>query len=159
METRTKLLIVTVSIASAFAAGRYSVPQKIKIETKIVEIEKKSESTDVATNKKKRKKTTVVETVKPDGEKTTTTEITDDVAYNTDSSTKNVETGSKETNKTDEKISSPDKVSVLALGGVDIFSGKITYGASLSKPFAGPMTFGLFGFNDGRMGFSLGLTF
>ncbi len=71
MKTRTKILIVTVSIASAFAAGRYSVPQKIKIETKIVEIEKKSESTDVATNKKKRKKTTVVETVKPDGEKTT----------------------------------------------------------------------------------------
>lgn len=163
MSTKAKVITSVIVITSAFALGRYTVPTKVITETKIVEVEKKTEDKkqDVEKNTKKRTETT--ETVKPNGEKTTTTVVTEET--NTDKKTDKISTTDKTTDSESKKevVSGQDKVTISLLGGVQLFNNNginsLVYGLGISKPVLGPITIGAFGFNDGRVGCSLGLTF
>lgn len=151
MDTKYKVIIVVVTLTAAFAAGRYTVPEKIKVETKVVEVEKKV--TDI--QKDTKKKTTVVETVKPDGSKQVTTVIDEDSSTDKKSQT------DKDTTSDTTKVveSGTQKVTISALGGIDINKTVPVFGASITKPVLGPLTLGLFGLSSGVGGASVGLTF
>jgi hypothetical protein len=151
MTTKTKVIIGTVALASSFALGRYTVPEKKTEEKKSV----------VSKQKRKRrntdKKVQIIkkETIKPDGTKTTETVI------NKDSKTSTVtdEKGKKEDTSKVAIIRGDSKVTISMLNGLDINSWKYVYGASLIKPILGPLTLGIFGLSNGTFGGSLGLTF
>jgi len=146
MTVKTKLLIVGVALLAAFAAGRYTVPEKVKIVTQTVEVEKKQENSDL----KEHTKTTIVK--KPDGSSVTTIEtVADDKTNETDSSTIDTQT-SKE-------ITRESQVTISALAGVNISSPAMVYGASVTKPILGPITIGLWGLSNATIGVSVGLSF
>lgn len=151
METKYKVGIVVVVLLTTFAAGRYSVPEKVKIETKIVEVEKK-----VVEDKKATHKTTKIITIqKPDGTKET--DETDVEDTKTDDKT-------HDDTKTDsdvvkEVIKGSDKVTISALLGVDLRLGTPIYGGAITKPILGPITLGIFGLSNASIGGSVGLTF
>lgn len=161
MTTKTKIIIVSVSLATAFAAGRYSLPEKIRIETKTVEVEKKSDSKDTDAQKNTHKKTITKETIKPDGTKTVTTVVTDDSVASTKTIDKQVDLTNKDISSVSEKSHSSDKVTISALGGVSFNSSTpvFVYGASVSKPILGPITVGLWGLSNASFGASAGLSF
>jgi hypothetical protein len=154
METKTKIIIVSIGLIAAFAVGRWAAPEKVRIETKVVEVEKKVEDTkkDVV----KHKETHTVK--KPDGtEETTTTEDTTTKSdkHDTDSTT-------TETDTTKEVTRGSSKVTVLALAGLPVsFNTAVVpiYGVSVSKPILGPITIGAWGLSNSTAGFSIGLTF
>lgn len=153
MTDKSKVIIEVIIIVTAYAIGRFSAPEKIKVETKIVEVEKKVTDTD----KTKHKKVTVVETTKPDGTKTKTTVITDD----TETKKKETDTSHKNTDVVREEIRGSQKVTVSALLGIPLSFGlsQPVYGASITKPIFGPITIGGFYFTPNVGGVSLGLTF
>lgn len=160
MKTKIIIGIVALAVAFAFAFGRYSAPEKVKTETKIVQIEKKTSKKDTESKKERHKKTVITEITRPDGTKEVTTVITDDVEADSKSHSSEsdkvskVETDKKEVTKT----GSP--VTISALAGLNSFSSPTPiYGASITKPVLGPITLGAFGLSSGMGGFSLGLTF
>lgn len=159
LNLRTKILIVVVYTATAVAVGRYTVPEKIKIETKVVTVEKQSEDKDI--NQKKNTKHTVVvnKDIKPDGEKIITSTSTDEVLADTNTDTKKEVIHDTDTEKSKEVTHPSDKVTVSALGGIDLSTMKPVYGASVTKPILGPIAVGLFGLSNGACGASVGLTF
>src|SRR5258706_14382864 len=79
MDRKYKYGIAGVAVLGAFALGRYTVPEKVRIETKTVEVEKKTTDKTTDIKKEKRKKTTITTITHPDGTKETSTVITDDV--------------------------------------------------------------------------------
>lgn len=149
-KTKTAILL-TLGAATAFALGRYTVPTKIKVETKIVEVEKKRTTTDKDTSKKTLTKTTR----KPDGTETTVTKVVEDSKTkretNKDTTTTAHQTTTKET--------SGGRTSVLALMALDLKTPTSAYGASINRMLVGPVTVGAFGFTNGTVGLGLGLTF
>lgn len=156
MTNKVKVIISVVAIATSFAFGRWSAPEKIKTEIKTVEVEKKTD--DKQTDNKDHKTITIIETTKPDGTKTKTTTITDD--RDNKSEDKSTDDLSKTTDQTKEvsKSSSPITVSVLA--GLDISSPAVPiYGLSITRPILGPITLGVFGMTNRTGGLSVGLTF
>lgn len=156
MGTKTKVIIIAVSLLASYAFGRWSAPEKVKIETKIVEVEKKVKHEDKKSEK--HKKTTIVEITLPDGSKQKTTTITDDTE--TESKTKETDTAKRSETDTKEVTRSSSKVTVSALAGAFVNKfGLPVYGVAVSKPVLGPITVGAFGFQNGMGGLSVGLTF
>ncbi len=151
IKNKYKVGAVVVGLTTAFAFGRYSVPEKIKIETKVVEVEKKV----VTVVRDKHKNTKIVDVVKPDGSKETTTTVIEDTV--TDRKSK--ETGTTNAASSSETTKGDSKVTISALGGYDLNSSKLVYGLSLTKPILGPIALGVFGLSNKTLGFSLGLTF
>lgn len=137
MELKSKIIISVVALAVAYAAGMHRVP-------KSVEASKEEEV--------KRETTTheVTEVVKlPSGETRTIT--TTDKSSITD-----------KTKKEDKKtIVSTSKINVSAIAGINVIdpSKGLSYGISVSKEIAGPITAGLWGLNNGTVGLSLGINF
>ncbi len=148
MDLKYKVIAVTVVAVGSFAAGRWMAPTKV--ETKVVEVEK---IVTVKEEQKRKDKKTVI-TKKPDGETTTViTEITD---TNTSNKTVDLSLKSEQT----KKEMSTSKVTVSALAGFSLTNPSgLLYGVSISKPVLGPLTLGVFGFQDKRVGFSIGFTF
>lgn len=152
-----KIIALLVSLATAFAFGRYTVPEKIKIEKQIVEVEKKTEteSTDKRLHKKIKK--TIVK--KPDG----TTESSTTITYDSDDKkdTKQSDQLAKSVDEKKEVTKQGSPVTISALAGVNVTSPSsgIVYGASVTKPILGPVTVGGFGLSNGTAGGSVGLTF
>lgn len=139
-------------LAGTFAFGRYSAPERVRIETKTVtvEVEKKTQNTDIKQNTK----TTTV--IKPDGTKIIdTTTISD-----TDTKTKTDidQTTSTDTTKETDKSSSKLIIEGLASTTITNPSG-ITFGGHISNNLIGPVRIGVFGFTDGKVGISLGFQF
>ncbi len=159
LTRKTKIIIVTVGLATSFAFGRYSTPEKIKIETKIVEVEKKTDDKKIIDKEKKHVKTTVTEIDKPDGTKIITSVTTDDSTDDTKTTDIATDDTTKNTDITKEVTKGSNKVTVAALGGIDFTNGHYVFGASVSRPLLGPVTFGLFGLSDLTFGISLGLQF
>jgi PKD repeat protein len=158
-QTKIKIAVVVVYTATAVAIGRYTVPEKVKIETKIVEVEKKSTASDVDSKKDTHKQVTVTKTFKPDGEKTITVVTTNDTTSDQNVAKKDIVDIDK-TNDQSKEITHPsDKVTVSALAGFDLSSFKMIYGASVTKPIVGPLTVGLFVLSNPAAGVSIGLTF
>ena len=156
MTTKVKIIICTLVVLTVFAAGRYSAPTKIKTETKIVEVEKKTD--DKKSDVKDHKKTTIVETTAPDGTKTKTTTITDDKESKSDD--KSTDDTSRTTDQTKEVSKGSSPLSVSLLAGLDISApGTPIYGLAVSRPILGPVTLGLFGMTNRTGGVSIGLTF
>ena len=162
METKTKVTIVVVYSVVLLAAGYYAAPEKTKIETKIVEVEKKTQEKTVDESKDTHKETTTVETVNPDGSKTTTTTTVEDTKTDkkTDSSTSTEVAKAEQQSK--EVTKSGRKVNLSALVGtniVDGFPSNLTpvYGAHLTTGIVGPVTCGLFALSNGTAGVSVGL--
>lgn len=148
MLTRNQYIILAVLLVTSFAFGRYATPEKVKVETKTVtvEVEKKVEVAHVITK--------IVEVKKPDGTSTTETTTVTDTNTNT-SSTNNTNIDSiKET------IKSSSVLNISGLASIDALNPtSITYGVSINKQLIGPITFGLFGFTDKKVGVSIGLNF
>lgn len=151
MSAKVKVIVCIVTVATAYALGRWSSPVKVETKTVTVEVEKKESDTD----KNKAIHTVVVETRKPDGtmEKTTTT---DTASY---SDTKVTDDTSKST-ETDKTITyNSSKVTVMATYGLSLSTGTTVWGGSVSRPLLGPVAFGLFGLSNGIVGAQLGLAF
>jgi len=146
METRVKVIIITVSLATAFAVGRYTVPTKTVVQTKIVEVEKKDTKTH--------DNIVVTETDKPDGTKVIVTKTVDDTDTTTNLNVSDI------TTKTVEKTTGRMNLSIL--GGAPLtFSGptSLVYGAHVSKDIIGPVSIGVWYLSSSTGGLSVGLTF
>lgn len=145
VPTKYKVAAGGFILAGAFAAGRYTVPEKVRIETKIVEVEKKNSSQDKITAKNVHKKVTTQTLKKPDGEEeitTTSTEDTVDVASDKDTSTTSIASSQ---DNTKEITANQQKVTLSALAGISPLNGQLSYGLSVTKPILGPFTIGLWG--------------
>lgn len=159
MDDKKKVSLGVVTALLIFAAGRYTAPEKIKIETKIVEVEKKTEQNKKKSNEKTKKKTTKRKTTKPNGEvieeiiKENETSQTD----STENKTSDEKRKSESTKK--EQTAGGNRITVSALTGFDIKSGRPVYGASLTKSFIGPTVIGIWGLNNLSCGVTLGISF
>lgn len=154
METKSIVLLALGTLLVGVVAGRYLAPTKVITEVKTVEVEKKTKEVD--TNKTKH--TTVKEVIKPDGTKTTETETTEETSQQAKSKeTQSIATDSK----TETTYRQPrTTVSILAArSSGSITSLEIFYGASVTHNILGPINVGAFGFTNGVVGVSLGLTF
>lgn len=152
MTTKQILIVCALALVTAFAVGRWSAPEKVKIQT--VTVEKKTEDKQVAIDD--HKLTTITETDKPDGTKVKTTVISDNKDTKVDD--KKTDDLSQTTTKETEKSSS--KVTISLLGAVDLSDPTSpTYGLSITRPILGPITLGIFGLQDKVVGMSIGLTF
>lgn len=160
MSSRTKGLLIALGIITAFGFGRWSGPEKVKIETKIVEVEKKTDETQTKTDRDKHKDTTTTEVIKPDGTKETTTHTVEDTQTNRSTDRNSTMDTTKNTETSSETTYASARVTVLALGAADITElGNRDFGISISRPILGPITVGAFGFHSGIVGAGIGLTF
>lgn len=124
-----------------FAIGRYTAPDHIKIETKIVTVEKEVE-------KETHKTTVTVE--KPDGTKETTV---------TDNSVVKTKTDSVSNSNLTDKILSKSTLNVSGLIGASYAPFNPVYGVMVTKSIVGPFTGGLWVTTGISGGISLGLNF
>jgi hypothetical protein len=146
---KIKSISIIIVIVVSFIVGRYSAPEKIKIEEKkvVAEAEKVFIDNQVETAK------TTTSISKPDGTLYTRTKTTTKAK---ESASKQL-TRSEDLSKNTEIINrSGVTVSVLAASN---FSSLLTptYGVSVSKPIIGPIVIGAFGLVNGTVGLSLGL--
>lgn len=161
MTTKVKIIIaVTVTLAS-YAAGRWSAPEKIKIETKTVTVEKLIKDTDKTTDKDRHKKLVVTEKTDPDGTHTKTTTVTDDTVTQTNVKSKTTD-DTASTSDTQKEITRPSsKVTLSLMAGINLGLGgnPLIYGGSVYKPILGPIGLGVFYLTNGSTGASIGLSF
>lgn len=155
----SKALIITAIVLFALGAaiGRYTVPEKVRVETKIVTVEKKTENKN--TDVKDHKKITVIEIDNKDGSKTKTTTTTDDSDKRVnDKTTDSIDTSQSSVTET---IRGSSKVTISLLAGTKLsFSANpIVFGGIISKPLLGPITVSVYGLSDASGGFGLGLQF
>lgn len=167
------IIIGLVILAVGFAFGRYSAPEKIKIEKETVIVEKTTKETKenakTHTGRDKKYRKIIVELVHPDGTKETRTEIVEDTTTNrvtekrTDSREENDSTTTSKETKTIETGRSKLIVSAMAGPSLSLSSGlslgPISYGAHIQRNFLGPIMIGAWGLSSGTGGFSLGLMF
>ena len=143
-------LIIIGAIVGAFLAGRYSAPDKIKIETVTVtkEVQVKDESQRV--NQIER----VIETTYPDGRAVKETRIKTRAAMRR-SESKAVEIATKE----NREIENRRGVVVSALMGLPFssLSDGPVYGAAFQKKFIGPISIGAWMLTNLTFGLSVGL--
>lgn len=144
-----KLIGGIVLAALLIAIGRFTAPEKVRVETKTitVEVEKEKQATDT--------KTKTVENDNKDGSKTITT-VTDTSTHtttNTDIDTKS--------DSVKETTYAKDGVTISALAGIDVTnpSKGFVYGASLSKPILGPISIIVEGQSNKVISVGLGLKF
>lgn len=131
-------------MAAAFAIGRYTVPKSITTDTHTNIVEK------IDTNVKKDE--TITSTKKPDGTVTTVTVIHSDISSKTKESIKE-DTHTK-------IVANTGSLNIEALASLDITNPThLVYGAHVSNSLIGPIRVGVFGFTDGKVGLSLGLSF
>lgn len=155
MRLRYQALIATGAVAAAFAAGHFSAPERIKIETKIVEVEKKVTSKD--DKKNTHKTTTTTTTTDSNGIKKTTTVVTEDTASDNKTNINDTIHVAADAQKSVDRGGS--SVTVSALGGIDFTNGHYVFGAAVTRPIIGPLTLGAWGLTNATGGVSVGLTF
>lgn len=141
------LVIAILALVGAYALGRYTSP--VKVETKIVEVEKKQ--TETERDKRKETTTTVVE--KPDGTKETVTRTVEDT-----STRKSTETNRNTDTETSKTYAGP-KTYVGGLSGIDTANGSVFYGAQVNRQVLGPVSVGGFFLTNKTLGVSIGLQF
>lgn len=159
MTKNRAVIVAALALSGAFAIGRWAAPEKVRIETRTVEVERKTDTADTEVNRDKHKTTKTTEIVRPDGTREITTEVTEDTK--TDKTKKDTETSERETDSATLKeiTRSSQKVTISALYGVSVTGELPKWGASITKPFLGPFTFGAFFLTPGVLGCSIGLTF
>lgn len=173
MEITNKKLVAGVAtvLIIGFAFGRWSAPEKIKIEKEQVQIDMKTKDTEnksiTNTDRDKKLKTIITETTKPDGTKTKTTEITEDTTTkrNTKTDDKQQETDTKINLTKESKEVDYKKPSLVLRGLVGVDAGHLStntqpiYGGAVDKNVFGPIGVGAWGLSNGTCGLSLGITF
>lgn len=159
MSTQNKIYIFIGYTLLVFASGRYTIPEKVVTKTVTVEVEKKSDDMDVDTKNDTHNQVTTITDVKPDGEKITTTTTTHDISSDVNKDDKKITDNNKSDENMKETTHASDKITLSAIGGLDLRTFQPIYGASLTKPVLGPLTLGLFGLSNGSCGLSVGVTF
>lgn len=147
MRLRYKLLLLSIALLLAFAAGRWLVPQKVKVITKVQTVVQTVVKHDTHV------RTVTIVTQKPDGTKITKTTVTHD------SST---ETGVKVEHKKDHKkvvSTSQPQYEIAAIAGYDFHTSHKVYGAMVSKQVLGPVNLGVWGLSNSEIGISVGVRF
>lgn len=149
MKTWHKLLLAAGVLIAGYLLGRYSAPEKVKIEEKIVEVIKEVKVED------KKKDIKIVEIVKPDGTKETTTEIKEREKVVTNKDTVKEEEVYKEI------IQSSRRVNFGLLFGVPVQQGieYMSYGLYANVSIVGPFSLGIWGLSNSTIGASVGLSF
>ena len=127
-------------VVVAYYAGKHSAPEKVRVETVTVEVEKK-------VNKEQRKKVFIKEN--KDGSKETTIVVDTSVNENTRT---NAESTVKET-------ITRTKLNVSVLVGGSLPLSEPIFGISAQKNFIGPITLGIWGLTNKTGGVSIGLNF
>lgn len=161
MENKTKVIIAAVVVTTAFAVGRFSAPTKIKTETKIVEVEKKTSEKESDNEKKTRKKTVTKEVKHPDGSTESSTETTEETESSKKKRDKNSEESSRTEKETKEVTREGGKIiiSAIAAGRLQSPLASLLYGAVIQKEILGPATAGVFILTNGQIGVTVGLSF
>lgn len=161
MTTKYKILLGLSALLTAFAAGRFTVPEKIKIETKTVEVEKKTDVTKTDTDRDRHRETTTTQVKRPDGTVETTTKLVEDDTTKRKTDSKQTQTDSITETASKEIVRGSSPVTISALGGIPLSFSSITpvFGAAVTKPLLGPIAIGLWGLSSREVGASLGLTF
>jgi hypothetical protein len=153
LPQKSKAVIAFVGVVGAFALGRYTGPTKVKIQT--IEVEKKVETLTLKKEQKRKKKIVKTETVKPTGEKTTTTVITDVTTDKESAKNKLQALAIKKEQK--EVTSGGSRIRISALGAYDFSSKSLVWGGAVSKQLLGPINFGFFYLTNNTAGVNLGL--
>jgi hypothetical protein len=153
---KTKLIQFILVALVAFAFGRWAAPTKVITETKTVEVEKSKETKSV--DKDVHKVTKVKTKKNKDGSEETETVTEEDTSTKSDAKKSASDVSSSE-NREEKTYGSPRTFvgvsSKLNLSGPQY----VSYGAIVVRPIIGPITIGVFGFMDGTVGGSVGLTF
>lgn len=156
MSTKAKVILAVITVITAFAVGRFSAPEKVKIEKEIVEVEKKSSETDL--DRDKHKTTTTTEITRPDGTKEKTTKVEEDTK--TSKNTTTVDLRQRNETETKEVTYGSNRVTISGMAGLGLDSLSVPiYGASITRPILGPIVIGLWGLTNKTGGVSLGLQF
>lgn len=157
--TKRQWLLLAAALLTAFAFGRWSAPEKIKIQKQIVEVEKKSTTKDTEAERNKRKEITVTEVIRPDGTKETTTHTVEETTAVKKKAESDSSESNRASNETKEVEKSSSKTTVSLMVGTNLQNPKIVYGGSAYRPILGPVGIGLWGLTDKTLGASVGLTF
>lgn len=151
-----KYVVLSVTFVLGGVVGGFLVPRKVVTETKIVEVERKTEEKQQDKNTKER--TTKTEKKNPDGSSETTTVTEKDTSVTTDVNRDVTKSSTIDSFSLSERVGGLTTVSVM--GSVDVTKPSgYTLGLHVTKPILGPVSIGVFGFQDGRVGASVGLTF
>jgi hypothetical protein len=144
--SKIKIGISVFILLGVFAAGRYSVPTQPAITQQLQDNSKEHETVDQDTHK------TIVRVKEPSGKVTTTVTI-DTTAHEKEDKTDQL--------KVDTTVTPPIRrtLNLSVLAGTDIHALKPIYGLSIQKELIGPLTFGIYGLNNGVIGGSIGYNF
>ena len=161
LNMKQKVIVAVVYTAVCIAGGRYLTPVQVKIETKTITVEAKTEDKTTNEEKNTHEKKVIVEADKPDGSKTITTTVevvNNDTTVGTDKAVDDIKSD-KEMTKTVTKESS--KLHLSFLTGINVInpSQGLIYGGEVSKDILGPLSIGIFGLSSGTAGCSIGLSF
>lgn len=135
--------------SAAFLAGRLTAVQPASSETKVSEVKSTTE-----VDKKTHTQTTTVTTKSPTGEVKTVT--TTDTTASLDISKK------KDTKEVDTAINYKTKitnVSALVLADIHNIRSAPSFGISVTREVAGPLTVGVLATTNGTLGLSIGVNF
>lgn len=171
--SRNQIIGLVALVLTAFAFGRYTAPEKVKIEKEIVTVEsaKKEDSKHVSTDlsRDKRVEKVITEIVRPDGTRETSTRVVEDTstAKRSDTAANSREESNKASiEKSSETIEyGRNKLSLAVLAGAapsfsgGLSFGPLAYGGHVQKNLLGPITFGVWALSSGTGGISLGLMF
>lgn len=160
MKTKTKVIAYLVAALTIFAFGRWSAPEKIRIEkeTLKVDVEKTDTTTRIKVDENKR--ITEVEIVKPDG--TVIKKKTVDIGNSSETNNQNsTEKNKTELTKETKVVERNGRITLSMIAGLEIsnLKGPVAFGGHITKPIFGPITLGAFGLSNGMVGLSLGLQF
>lgn len=161
MSNKTKIILAVTAMLTAFAFGRFSAPEKIKIQTKIAETEKKVDTVKTDTDRDKHKETVTVVVAKPDGTTTTTTTAVEDDKTTRKTDSKDTDQTALTETQTKEitKGGSPTTIAAVIAIPLSLNASTPAYGLSVYKGVLGPIGIGVGGFTNGTVNASVGLTF
>lgn len=156
-----KILGAIALLLGSFALGRYTVPVKVKIETKIVEVEKKVVDKQQDVSKDTHKTVTIVETKLPTGETKTVTTIAEDTNSDKKTNTSELDLSLKQEENKKEVIKDSGRTSIFMMSGVDYKNtlNGVIFGLGVNKSVLGPLTIGVWGMTNNTAGCSIGLEF
>lgn len=161
LTKKNKVIIGSAALLVSFAVGRFSTPEHIKIQKEIVTVEKEVTKTVADDKKHTYKETTTVQSSKPDGETQTTTKVVEDTKIDDSTAVASTDDKSSDSKESKEVTKGSSPVTISALAGVNVTSptSGISYGISVYKPVLGPIGLGVFVFNTGLAGASVGISF
>lgn len=146
-----------VVLAVGVGIGRYTTPTKVetKVEEKIVE---KIITKEAKTNNKNREYV-VIEVISPDGTIRREKRLIDKGVITVEKEASTERVIEKTVEKIVERKSDTYGVSLLYGKAIRHFSEVPAYGLVIDKKFIGPVKLGVFGFTNGLVGLSVGVSF